>query len=52
MYTKDNLYYAVNDGVVLDKYNPPTHTEGIVIYGDGELMFVDKIADAKLVGIE
>lgn len=52
VYTKENLYYAISDGVVLDKDNPPTHTEGEVTYGEGELLFIDKIGMAKLIEIE
>ena len=53
IYTKDNLYKSVNTEIkTLDINNPPTHTEGVVLCGDCELQWVDKIGMAKLVGIE
>lgn len=36
----------------LELEKPPTHTQGIATCGEVELEFVDKIAMAKLVGIE
>ena len=52
VYYKDNLYRAVGATGTIDIENPPTHTQGIATCGEVELEFVDKIAMAKLVGIE
>ena len=52
VYYKDNLYRAVGAVGTIDIENPPTHTQGIATCGEVELEFVDKIAMAKLVGIE
>ena len=52
VYYKDNLYRAVGATGTIDMENPPTHTQGIATCGEVELEFVDKIAMAKLVGIE
>ena len=47
----DKYVYAILDGAI-DIENPPTHTQGIATCGEVELEFVDKIAMAKLIGIE
>ena len=53
IYTKDNLYKSVStETKTLDINNPPTHIEGVALCGDCELQWVDKIAMAKLIGIE
>ena len=52
VYYKDNLYRAVGATGTIDIENPPTHTQGIATCGEVELEFVDKIAMAKLIGIE
>ena len=54
--TKDKLAVAKNKIVdainALDDDNPTKHTSGTVICGECELLWVDKIGAAKLVGIE
>ena len=52
VYYKDNLYRAVGSTGTIDIENPPIHTQGIATCGEVELEFVDKIAMAKLIGIE
>ena len=52
VYYKDNLYRAVGTTGTIDIENPPTHTQGIATCGEVKLEFVDKIAMAKLIGIE
>ena len=52
VYYKDNLYRAVGAVGTIDIENPPTHTQGVETCGEVELEFVDKIAMAKLIGIE
>lgn len=52
VYTKDNLYRAVGATGTIDMENPPTHTQGVATCGEVQLEFVDKIAMAKLIGIE
>ena len=52
IYYKDNLYRNIGATGTIDVENPPTHTQGIATCGEVELEFVDKIAMAKLIGIE
>ena len=52
VYYKDNLYRNTGTTGAVDTENPPIHTQGVVTRGEVELEFVDKIAMAKLVGIE
>ena len=46
------LYKNIGAAGAIDMENPPTHTQGVATCGEVELEFVDKIAMAKLVGIE
>ena len=52
IYYKDNLYRNIGATGSIDIENPPIHTQGVKTCGEVELEFVDKIAMAKLVGIE
>ena len=52
VYYKDNLYRAVGATGTIDIENPPIHTQGVATCGEVDLEFVDKIAMAKLIGIE
>ena len=52
VYYKDNLYRNIGTTGAIDTENPPIHTQGVATCGEVELEFVDKIAMAKLVGIE
>ena len=51
IYCGDNLYLNTGKTGNLDVNNPPTHTSGTVTCGECELLWVDKIGAAKLVGI-
>ena len=51
VYYEDNLYYNTSETGNLDVNNPPTHISGIATCGECELLWVDKIGSAKLVGI-
>lgn len=46
VYTDDNLYYTEAGGKLTEE---PTHTSGTEKYGDTELIYIGKIAKAKLV---
>jgi hypothetical protein len=51
IYTEDNLYKCLNDNVSTGTIEEkPTHTEGIAYWGECELLWVDKIGRAKLIG--
>ena len=52
IYYKDNLYRNIRTAGAIDMENPPIHTQGVATCGEVELEFVDKIAIAKLIGIE
>ena len=52
IYYKDNLYRNTGTTGAIDMENPPIHTQGVAVCGEVELEFVDKIAMAKLIGIE
>lgn len=52
IYYKDNLYRNIGATGAIDIENPPIHTQGVATCGEVELEFVDKVAMAKLVGIE
>ena len=52
IYYKDNLYRNIRTAGAIDMENPPIHTQGVATCGEVELEFVDKIAMAKLIGIE
>ena len=52
VYYEDNLYINTGATGVVDTENPPIHTQGIATCGEVELEFVDKVAMAKLIGIE
>lgn len=52
IYYKDNLYRNIGTDGAIDMENPPVHTQGVATCGEVQLEFVDKIAMAKLVGIE
>ena len=52
IYYKDNLYRNIRTAGAIDMENPPIHTQGVATCGEVELEFVDKIAMAKVIGIE
>ena len=47
LYTEDNLYFCETGGTI-DSTQKPTHTSGTAIYGEVELLWVDKIAKVRV----
>ena len=50
IYTDDNLYYCINSGTLGEVV--PNHTEGTVINGDVQLLYITNMGKAEVYVLE